>query len=111
MLKTIESPSNPAIERIKRIRKGLRPPVVSVIAEKGMRKIALERVGIDTSKPIMVGVRFIKSAKSLEKGLNTEIMVKPVKKPIVEPTNARDGRPSNRNRVLSSPIVFSGIFS
>ncbi len=83
----------PASDRLSRTRNGLRPPVVSTQAEKGMRSSEPDSAGMAIRKPTAMGDRCIASWKRPAVGPNRATAAKPTKNPRVAPKSPWAGVP------------------
>ena len=83
----------PIIERISNMRKGLRPPLVSTVAENGILRMEPDKFGMEIRRPTILGDRFRASLKSKAAGPNRDTAAKPIKNPRVAPHNPRLGLP------------------
>ena len=86
-------PPMPRMERISKTRNGLRPPVVSTQAEKGMRSSEPESMGMATSKPTNTGLSCMTSLNLCAVGPYNDTAAKPMKNPNVAPKRPSVGFP------------------
>ena len=89
-------PRTPAKESPRSTRKGLRPPVVSTQAEKGMRSRDPDRFGMETRSPAAAGVKLAAVARNFAVGPKSDTPAKPMKKPRVAPQRPIVGVPRMR---------------
>src|SRR5262249_33125305 len=92
---TPKSPAIPSNDRVSKTRNGLRPPVVSTHAEKGIRSSEPESAGAETRKPTMIGDRCITSWNLLAVGPNNATAANPAPNPRVAAKRLPLGVPLN----------------
>src|SRR3972149_11209233 len=80
-------------DRVSKIINGLRPPVVSTQAPKGIRNNEPDREGMATRKPIITGLNPITSLNLCAVGPNKATAAKPMKKPSVALNKHCHGEP------------------